>query len=148
MSINIHRRAENLFNISSDNGSVTLNVSQLRGCCGITFIYFAEWGDCYDHEMFCEELHELFTAPYNNAGCGWDDEEDFPGNPMASELNRAVLMVADAIGGESGEEYPSLWMMAQNKGWEESSISFNANSGNDIAVYTYHRPTDEYTENS
>ncbi len=60
------------------------------------------------------------------------------------------IIVLDAIGGECGRSYPSLWKMVNTdkKTWRRAGKPvYNPNSGNRIQMWEYNRPEDdEYEE--
>ena len=122
---------------SCKHGKVSYDIQQLPHCCGITYIHGFIWRNVNNGKKLYEAFHKHLTAPYFGAGTEWGDQ-DFE-NEDARQLNRCMLMVSDAVGGENEGGY-NIYDMCKIHGWEGSKHTpFNHNSGNKVQIFTWNK---------
>ena len=129
-------------------GHVTFGIEGMADQCGMTLISHVRFYESTsDIRALEQHFNEFLCAPYLTPDVGWDEEEE-ERMPFANVLNTSMLVLTDS-NEYAGDEYTaSLWnMCTRSKRWCKGASNINANTSNEVAVFTHNRKREDYDQN-
>ena len=130
-------------------GHVAFTIEGMADQCGMTLISHVRFYENTSDDVRALEQHfnEFLCASYRAPVLDWDEEEE-ERMPFANVLNTSMLVLTDS-NEYAGDEYTaSLWnMCTRSKRWCKGASNINANTSNEVAVFTHNRKREDYDQN-
>lgn len=124
-------------------GTINYYIMPIPFCCGGVLVMGVEWPvgikNCESanniSQMYKEFSDHLAFIPEDSADIF---SADLYGVRIDGLLRRKMMMIIDAVGGENGERYASIYDMCKENGdvWSSSTDTvFNPKSGNKLQLF-------------